>query len=288
MTRKPGKPLTGRARRRTTTRRVKIAEFLSRVFITAGGYMTIVAVVGIMVFLLSVVLPLFGGVDVEEPIVQADLTGASVAAFGMDDDQLVSWLVHTDGLLRMVRLDDGAELDRRALFEGETPTSVEPTTEDGQLAFGFADGSVQLVELGVRVAVLYPEDVPPEAADLAEGAVATYRDGLLQRTPAGQVRLLRLMSDPQPRVRSDHEAAVVLAAHRSVGQSSGSGRALLAVLRADDSLVLSSVRTKKHILTGELRTTSRETELPYSPRPGHGPPSTRATSTRRSWPRRSR
>ncbi|MGA0174678.1 MAG: hypothetical protein ACO3NL_13690, partial [Phycisphaerales bacterium] len=50
---------TGWVRRRTTSVRVKVADAVAKTLITTAGISTIVAVVGMCVFLVAVAVPLF-------------------------------------------------------------------------------------------------------------------------------------------------------------------------------------------------------------------------------------
>jgi len=64
----PRKTFTGVRRSRQTSRRVLLADFFARFFITFGGIGTIIAVLIVCLFLAMVVVPLFLPADVSEPV----------------------------------------------------------------------------------------------------------------------------------------------------------------------------------------------------------------------------
>ncbi len=261
-----GQPITGRRRRRTTTRAVRIAEAAARTLVTIGGLGTIVAVAGILVFLVWVVAPLFGGSSLAAGAV-LPAPGPELVTAGCDDDGLLGWALTTGGTVRAFRLDDGSAIAARPLFGGEAPLVVDETPAGGRYACGFADGSVALAAIGIATTFPGPDEVPADiAAELGArpaGAVVPWGDGLLQSVPGGGWRRISLQVTTEPPVPAERASPVVRLAH-----TISSTRTLLGVLRADDSLGLTEVRWRDNLLTGERVTTLRSARLPYVPRPG--------------------
>ncbi|MEM6454573.1 MAG: ABC transporter permease subunit [Acidobacteriota bacterium] len=200
-----GAGFTGRSRRRTTRRSVLIIDRLSRLFITVGGIGTILAVMGVGVFLVSVVLPLFFSADVEG---EHDFAGPWTAqnpplSFAVDEYRLLGWVIKTDGQIRAFRLDDGADVYEETLFEdGEvTVSSYLPT--DNLVMFGLRDGSIQGVKIGFATEIVNADRVPAEIwsqLDVDGNPPVTYDRGVAQRTVQGQVRIQRLQVEPTRRL----------------------------------------------------------------------------------------
>src|SRR5262245_58824430 len=98
----PDSGYSGRTRRKTTARGVVVAERLSKGLITVGWIGTIVAVTLIMVFLVAVVVPLFGGASVGAEASTARATDAAAAAplHALEDDyRALAAVVQVDGTL---------------------------------------------------------------------------------------------------------------------------------------------------------------------------------------------
>ncbi len=269
-----GKPITGRSRRRTTTRAVKIAESVSRVFITFGGMGTIVAVGGIFLFLLSVAIPLFRGAELrDDASVAVPALPDAVAPLhvAMDDYRSSAWALLPGGEVVAFALTDGAELDRRTLFEGRAPTAFHAATHGDSVAFGFDDGSVQIGRIGFSSRFLSADDpavTAEQQASLQPGVWQRLGKGLVELTPEGQLRLQELNVSLDEPVRSGSASRVLLITH-----SDSETREVFTVLKADGSLRREDVARRKNLLTGLVTVKVKEVSLPLQPRLGHGAPS---------------
>src|SRR5262249_14378591 len=95
---------TGHARRRQTSRLVRVGEVLSRFFITIGGIGTIIAVGMVCVFLVWVVHPLFLGAAVKE-VESFPVSGnaAQPVRTAVDEYQMLGWTLFSDGTLEVFR-----------------------------------------------------------------------------------------------------------------------------------------------------------------------------------------
>ncbi len=267
------KSFTGRKASRKTTRRVQLAESVSRWCITIGGLGTIVAVTTIFLFLVWVVLPLFGDSTASEAaaVAVANLETDRPVAFGTDEQQFVGWTLLEDGTACSYELSTGAELERRHLFDGVEPTHFDVSVLDGTFAAAFADGSVRLGRVGVSVEFITDaEDLAPlqdTIADLEPGDRFAYRTGRAEMTPALQVRYHGLLAEADEPVRSKSSSPVVRLRHVVAGTTR-----MLLTLREDGGLRLSKLRARPNLLTGKVSFKTTDTELPYEPRPDVGEP----------------
>lgn len=257
---------TGQKRRRKTSRSVQTAEVVSRTAITLGGLGTIAAVSTICLFLLWVVVPLFGGAELGEArAVGAPDLNAAPLALGSDEDLVVGWELASDGTLRALRLDDGSELERRRLFGDDVPTAMDISPQDGDLAAGFADGSVRFGTLGVDVRFLTSEEdlVGLESVRdaMAPGDVRPHGGGVVQLTPEGQLRQHTLAVELGDVVGGKSTSPLRLIDHAVAGENR-----VAAILREDGALTVSRVRSKTNLFTGVVTRTLRDTKLPYEPR----------------------
>jgi phosphate transport system permease protein len=187
---------TGRNRRRTTSRRVVLADRVARGLITVGGIATIVQVLTVMVFLLWVALPLLRGARLDRA---RDLPAASVGAaplhFLLDEGVRIGRTVTPDGRLHTFGLDDGVARAGRELFPGQELTASAFPVQDGVAAFGFADGSVRLATLdaGGEAGVVPREALlPPGGAAVRRLGVAATQGGPVLAVLTADGRLARL------------------------------------------------------------------------------------------------
>ena len=250
----------GARRSRKVRGAVKAAEVLSRLFITTGGIGTIVAVAGICLFLVWVAAPLFFGASIDEAGEVEMVDVEAPARWMVDEHRLLSAIVEPGGHVRVLELATGRELERHALFEGRTPTSMSFDPNGSSCAFGFADGRVALAEIGFFVEFLGDDEEAAggtELARLAPGEATAWRDGVVERTPEGQLRISRFRFAPGEALQVDPPAPVAL-----VDYAPSTARTAAAALTADGRLTVFRLRTKRNLLTREVTTVVTPTEVP--------------------------
>lgn len=262
--------ITGRVRRRTTSRRVRIADVVSRITITTAGIGTIVAVSTVCVFLVWVVIPLFmGGTaspEVRLPRIAA-LDGSSAVRVGIDEYQILGSAYFPDGTLKAYRLDTGEVLWSTRLFD-EAPTSQSFALRGSYAIFGFADGSVRLARIGFKTSFLPLSQVDPSLASVEAGAPVAFRDGMMQLTPTGQFRLQQLTIDLDPAVELSPGAAV-----RCVDMSMLITGPVFASMTDDGVFHINGVRRIRNIMTGQETLRATGGSIPIEDFTSRGMPS---------------
>ncbi len=252
----------------------------SRLLITICGLGTILAVSTVFLYLFWVVIPLFWSAHVEADTPTAPLPRLPLHV-GIDDAQMIGWALAADGTLEIFRLDTGAVLEKKQLFEKGAPTAQSQAINhdemrDGlktsvkQIAFGFADGRVRLGKFGFKTTFLEKGQVPPSVQELHVGEVAPFRSGMITPTSQGQYRLeeveIDLPAASKPLVSSR-------AAIERIDHSKGNVGGVICVLSADGQLILNTVREQTNFATGEIMIRPlRSVTLPYQPPKGLGKP----------------
>lgn len=244
--------LPSRSRRRGTRWRVRAEDVLARALIAIGGIGTIVAVIGVFVFLAVEVLPLFRSASFE-PSQVATPPNAQVLHAAVDEYRLMGWRLTEDGELTIFRLDTGETLESRPLISSG---KIEAVSFDAGLkmgALGMADGTVSLVNIAFKTDFPTEDSLSPEVLNiLREGAeertTAVMGDALVQRTRQGQYRRQRLVAELGPGMKLP-EAPV-----RQVdltSQSNGVGLVALAGDGEDMALYAATLTEKEDFFTGE-------------------------------------
>lgn len=192
-----GGQFSGRQRRRSTSRRVRLADVGAHALITVGGIGTIVAVMGVCLFLVWVVMPLFLSAQVEEDAAFRPEEGLQQALrVGMDEYQTMGWALLPSGDVVSYRLDDGSMRDRLQPFAGRRPVSWSFPVGGEQAAFGFEDGTIQLATIGFQTTFVPDAELTQEQrrtmASASMETVFDLRRGVAGVTPEGQVRLQEL------------------------------------------------------------------------------------------------
>jgi phosphate transport system permease protein len=258
---------TGRPRERKSRRAVRVAEVVSRLFITLGGIGTIIAVATVFVFLLIVVFPLFRSATVTAEQHIAAWTKNFPIQIGIDEDQTVVWGLFSDGWLELVHLQSGKVLERRRYFSGPQLTAWSFSPKSRDAVFGFADGSVQTGSIGIGSRFLDPEQLPEDAKDLKPGDTARFEKGVVTLTEQGQYRVSELETDIKEPAKGATPSPIVL-----VDQTKTTTGFVIAALNANGKLRLNTIREQPNLLTGETTRKLSGFELPYEEPKGKGPP----------------
>ncbi len=219
-----------RPRVRQTSRAVRVVDQFTTLLITAGGIMVIVAVLGILIYLVSVVLPLFRGAQISEmgsyPLLSPD-RAAQLWTIQLDEHQKTGFAFDRQGRLVVFDVASGNMISDELITPAKPAlTAFSRTLRGGHMAFGFADGTIRLGRLRFT----------------AEGVEVILEDPLLVGKPDVAVHRL----DYKP---SDQ-------------------RSVLTVLKADGELFWDEVTRRENILTGKVTTKLTKHELPYQPPAG--------------------
>jgi len=115
-----------------------------------GGVSVIAAVIGMLVFLVWQIFPLFSGAAVTP---SGDVrVGAGAVAFGEDESGEVLYAASADGTIRFYRRSDSSQLQEWVPPAGHSAvTAVKIASRDGMVLLGHADGSVTAIQVGFKV-----------------------------------------------------------------------------------------------------------------------------------------
>lgn len=257
---------------RKTRRSVVVIDRIVDAVIRTGGLLVIFAVLGICVFLALVVLPLFGGADLGPPAryaLPAPPAGGSWIHAEVNEHSCLGLTLGDGGEVALFNALEGGELSRLDLIEDPARRVVAIAREavGSSLALALDDGSLVLGTLGFEEEFFADEAIPAEAQDLAVGAAAAFRGGMIERVTAERARWSRLAQAMRAPVTTGTASAVTRVDYRI----SNNGE-VLAYVKADGRVVFSQVSTSENLLTGEITSELSEHDIPYDPA-GRGLPS---------------
>jgi phosphate transport system permease protein len=147
-------------REKSTSKAVLLGDRLANWSITIGGLLVIVAVITIMLFLVSVAIPLAGGGELREHRVYRLDTAKPVAWLNADEYTTTAIRVAADGAVSAFHVPTGTLLSVGQLDFAETATAVAGVVTGEQVAFGFADGTVRFGRFAFEVGVVTPALLP--------------------------------------------------------------------------------------------------------------------------------
>lgn len=185
---------TGRARQRKTSRKVLLQDRAARLLISVGGIGTIFAVLGVCVFLVWVVAPLFLPAKIDN-LDAFDSSGEKMLHLAIDEYGLLSWILRPSGRIDVIRLDNGGLRETVELLPDGLLTSFSHLIRGDLVILGRTDGKIQRANVGFSPEVLDAADLPAAIVDALGAAavsVADYESGVVEPTPNGQFRTQRV------------------------------------------------------------------------------------------------
>jgi phosphate transport system permease protein len=228
--------------------------------ITVGGIGTIAAVTLILVYLVSVVVPLFRGAEVSEPATTAlaDPPPDGVIAVSIDEYASLAGVLGADGRLRVLALDGGGLLEDRAALEAP-PVAWSSLALDGGFACAFPDGTLRTGRLAFATDFPSEEELPEEARALAPGGRLVLGEHIVERTASGLRRLAPVFELGAP-IEFARAREVRALASLATGD-----RTLFALWTETGELLRLDVERTTDFLTGEERVDVVENALPTRP-----------------------
>ena len=261
---------TGRSRRRSTSSWVRSSDRIARAVITLGGIGTIVAVLAVGVFLLTVAAPLFRGGRAAVGRV-GPLAHGRPLAIGVDESGSVAWLLDADDAagvrIRAVSVADGSAVcERRGAEAGLEGLSAVRVPAGGMLAaFGHVDGRFSIGRLGLDAAYQPPEELPSDQLPQRVGDVVGVGGAGVVRLPGDRFSRISLVCETGGAPAKPLPAAVV-----DLDVVPLSGGPLVAAVDASGAVRVETITSKRNMLTGVTTSTPKGTTIEpvegFSPR----------------------
>lgn len=261
---KPRKP--GRIRDLRARQSVRIIDKLATNVITIGGLFVILAVLGIMAFLVAVALPLFAGETITgSGVFRVAAPRSALLSVEVDDYNTIAVLVSKEGVLTPVHASTGKTLRPLKLDFGGTPASAfGRTLRGGNVAFGFPDGTVRFGKIVFRTQVLPAERVPKGLTRIDE---RDFTDGkvVYSRIPGGQMRKIWVESEIKEPQEVAPQGTPIVKLDYKVGGTPERPSISFATVDAEGVARLSLTETKVNLLTGQTTSSVESVVLPNLP-----------------------
>ncbi len=241
---------------------VRLGNFLARYLITVGGIGVIVAICLVFIFLISVVAPLFLPATVN-PVAPAKNAADSrtAVAVAVDEYQTIGWSLHRDGSLVVFRLDTGATITQKKIVTDAAITSAAvhplPASGDDQLrhavVLGLSNGNLQTGRISFTSSYLERADLPARFRTMQTEDVAVLNEGVLQMTPAGQLRHQKVETTFAEPVKISGTAVVRVGCSTPQNEILGEEKTLLLALDEAGVLRRSLISATFNEITGQWR-----------------------------------
>ena len=249
-------------RDKSTKKSVLLGDKLANWSITIGGLLVIVAVITIMVFLISVAMPLAGRGELQEHRVYELATAKPVAWLNTDEYTTTAIRVAADGAVSAFHIPTGTFLSSGQLDFADRATAVAGIVTREQVAFGFADGTVRFGQFGFDIGVVRPDDLPAGRTQLSENdslaGSTVYRE-----MPTGDFRTVQPVwrVDPPQQIS---DVAIVALDYRVGGTVERPTRSFVTVDAAGVGRISRAV-VQRNLMTGAETVRLTSSTLPTLP-----------------------
>lgn len=266
-----GTSFTGVRRSRKTRFSVKLGDIVSRLCITIGGIGTIIAVIGVAVFLVAVTLPMFapGSTGAGDTPLQVQATEPQRIV--VDEYRHLAWSCDDQGQIRFFRIDDGANLGTFDLGDERVPTSLAFSVDGRCIAAGYDDGTVRLTVVAYETEIVDREKVDESVGNIGIDEIRFHEGALYTVTPKDQLRVQRLKVTPLEPMEANPGQAVV-----SVAVTLTLRYVEIATIHADGSARMVRSRYDSDLYNNrdvlELSGRLRDYDIPLAPPEGKGLP----------------
>jgi len=250
--------------RSAASRRLHAMDTAAEFVVTSGGFLVLSAVLGICFYLLWVVLPLFERGSVGDEL-NASVEPDRVAEWIMVDPyQHAVALIEPDLDARLVLLESGEQIGEiRTSNEDATITSSSFARGGELVSIGYQDGTIRLGEFNYSSRLR----TPPEGSFVRQ--VIPDEDGYLEVIEEGRGRAVAFALELGDPIEFDEgEGAISRVDYRR----DPTGKKVLAVLREDGMVLVSTVRTIRPLGGGPARTRLSTKAFQFITPDGYGDP----------------
>ena len=249
-------------RDKSTRKSVLIKEKIASYTITVGGLLVILAVAGIMVFLVQVASPLVGSGKVLSQQ-SYSVTPKDFVWLNADEYRTIAARIADDGRIDVIHLPTQQVIDRTQLdFDGLRAISVGAVLLRDRIGFGFEDGTLRFGVVGFNVEVIRPSDVPSEARRL-DDTDAYFDQTIYRRISPEQVRKISIVKEiGEPQKISDFP---IVALDYRIGGTAERPTSSFVTFDGANIGRLSRAEVQRNLLTGAETVRIRTSELPPLP-----------------------
>jgi phosphate transport system permease protein len=240
---------------RKVSRRVHATDRIAELVISTGGFVVLVAVLGICFYLAYVVVPLFSrGTVGERTEVAASVAPGQLV---LDPYQKGFGVIAADGTVRLHLTSDGSMVGQPQDLGAHSPVAAVSLARNGDLAAtGHADGTVRLG------AIVFRSETVVADADRPVGSVRVEDGGISEVTESGRARRSVLEVELGDPVELSAGSGGVARIDYSVDPT---GRNVLLAIRDDGTVLVNTVRTIRPLGGGSPITRLRSTDFAIDP-----------------------
>ncbi len=249
-----------------TRRWVLIADKIADRVISIGGVLVIGAVLGMMVFLIYEVIPLFRGAKADfKKVYTVKPTDGPVLGLSVDEYKTVVAAIHKDGSVNVWHAESGLPLQSESFnLKGKTVTAFSKTMDNSSVAFGFSDGSVRFGKILFKSDVL-PQDEEPRGLQEINENDSTDGSSIFSHIPGKQVRRISVAIELEEEVKVSEAGNSIIALDYRYSQFGERPKKTFVTVDGSGAAAVNVAESKLNLFTRKATTTVSKSSLPPVP-----------------------
>jgi phosphate transport system permease protein len=249
-----------------TRKWVLIADRIADRVISIGGVLVIGAVLGMMVFLVYEVIPLFKGAKADSRTDYAvQSTDGPILGLGVDEYKTIAAAIHQDGSVNVWHAQSGFPLTPQSFdLKGKTVTAFSKAMDNCNVAFGFSDGTVRFGKITFKSDVLPADDEPKDLKKIDE-TDSTDGSAIFSRIPGKQIRKVSVGIELDDEVKVSEAGDAIVALDYRYTQFGERPKKTFATVDASGRATVSVAESKLNLFTRKSVTTVSKSILPPVP-----------------------
>jgi len=251
------------SRARQVRRSVIIIDRIADRVITVGGILVIMAVLGIMVFLVMQTMPLFmGGKTTGKYSYTVSRPLNDILHGGLDEYKTIAYIMQRDGRIVLFHARSGKPLKEIALdLQGLAINTASVSFDKRDIALGLADGTVRLIRVDYRTTIVTPQNLPQNLVELDDRDL-TNGSEVFSKIPGEQYRRIGLTVDVGEQVVVGESSKPLIALDYKISGTAERQSNTFITVDSEGRSVLNMVKSRLNLMTGKRTSVVTTAELP--------------------------
>src|SRR5208283_3384838 len=249
-----------------TRRWVLIADRVADRFISVGGILVIAAVLGIMLFLVYEVVPLFQGGTVESQSDYAlDVKREPILGLSMDEHKTIAACAMKDATISAWHAKTGALLTAPSFgLKGKIVTAFAQSLDTSNMALGFSDGTVRLGRILFFSEVL-PAEAMPAGLKKIDDQDSSDGSAIYSTITGDQIRKTSIKLELEDEIQASESGSPIVALDCRFTEFGERPKKRVAAVDSQGHATVVLVESKLNLFTRKVTSNTVKTQLPAIP-----------------------
>lgn len=251
------------SRKRQVRKSVIIIDRIADRIITIGGILVIMAVLGILVFLVIQTVPLFlGGKTTGSHSYKLALSIKGMIHTGVDEYKSIAYVIQKDGKIHLFHARTGHILNEVNLdLQGKEISNISVSIDQKDIALGLNDGTIQLGKITFQTSIVTQGNLPNGLEKLDERDQTNGMD-IYSKIPGNQYRRIYFNIALEENVVVGSSNQPLKALHYRVSGEAERQKKAFITIDSNGKAILNMLTSRANLMTGKRKTVMKSSILP--------------------------